>query len=357
LPPDHPTTARDTDGLGVDAGDAANKGTSDIETAGDPSALNALRARVAGAVRVRGYSVRTEKTYFHWIARFLRFHEATDPTKLSGPAVASFLEYLAIQRKVSAATQNQALNALVFLYDKVLGTPLGDIRGFAYAKTTRRLPTVLTRDEVHRLLGSMNGTSRLMAALLYGTGMRLMECIRLRVLDLDFDYRQITVRHGKGGKDRVVPLPDPLEPILRQHLAAARKDFEADRAAGCGEVYLPEALARKYPNAPGEWRWRWVFSASRPSVDPRGNVPRRHHIHESALQKAVRRAAMQADLNKRVTCHTLRHSFATHLLEDGYDIRTVQELLGHADVSTTMIYTHVLNRGGKGVRSPLTALT
>jgi integron integrase len=267
--------------------------------------------------------------------------------------VAAYLEHLAVRRKVSAATQNQALNALVFLYDRVLERPLGDIGGFARARTGRRLPTVLSRSEVRGLLERMEGASRLMAALLYGTGMRLMECVRLRVMDVDFGYGQIRVRHGKGGKDRVVPLPEPLVPLLREHLEEVRGRFEADRAAGHGGVYLPEALARKYPNAPREWGWQWVFPASRLSADPRGNVLRRHHIHESALQKAVRRAALASGIAKRVSCHTLRHSFATHLLEDGYDIRTVQELLGHANLSTTMIYTHVTRKGGLGVRSPL----
>ena len=290
------------------------------------------------------------------MARFIAFCNNRNPCETGGDEVVSFLQHLAVRRNVSASTQNQALNALVFFYDQVLKKPLGDLGDFVRAKRPKRLPVVLTRSEVTMLFHHMKGKQKLMASLLYGTGMRLMDCVRLRVQDIDFGYQQIVVRDGKGKKDRVVPLPERLADALKTHLDEVRSLHREDLERGLGDVYLPGALARKYPNAGKEWGRQYVFPSGRLSVDPRTYKTRRHHIHENGLQKAVKKAALQANIAKRVNCHSLRHSFATHLLENGYDIRTVQELLGHADVSTTMIYTHVLNRGGKGVQSPLDGL-
>ena len=307
-------------------------------------------------IRQRGYSIRTEQAYESWVARFIAFCDNQDPRKLGADEVVSFLQHLAVRRNVAASTQNQALNALVFFFDQALNQPLGDMGGFVRAKRPKRLPVVLTQREVQKLLGEMNGRQRLMASLLYGTGMRLMDCVRLRVQDIDFEYRQIVIRDGKGKKDRVVPLPERMIEILKAHLKEVQELHRNDLENGGGEVYLPDALFRKYPSAAREWGWQYVFPSGRLSVDPRSGKVRRHHIHENGLQKAVKKATAQAEITKRVNCHALRHSFATHLLENGYDIRTVQELLGHADVSTTMIYTHVLNRGGQGVRSPLDSI-
>ncbi|CAK0755729.1 Integrase/recombinase [Gammaproteobacteria bacterium] len=307
-------------------------------------------------IHQRNYSIRTEGAYRTWVERYLTFIKNRDLNSTGIAEVVSFLETLVLKRNVSASTQNQALNALVFLYENVLGKPLGDMGNFQRAKRQKYLPVVLTRSEVTRLLEKMDGIYHLMASLLYGTGIRLMECLRLRVKDIDFEYRQITVRDGKGKKDRVVPLPEKLIAPLQTHLERIKTMHDQDLQHGYGEVYLPFALAEKYPNASKEWGWQYAFPSGKLSVDPRGGSVRRHHLHETNLQKAIREAAMTAQLTKLVNCHALRHSFATHLLEFGYDIRTVQELLGHSDVSTTMIYTHVLNRGGKGVRSPLDAL-
>ena len=304
-------------------------------------------------IRRRGYSIRTEQTYESWIARFIGYCDNRNPVDLGGNDIVSFLQYLAVRRNVSASTQNQALNALIFFYNQVVKKPVGELGDFIRAKRPKKLPVVLSRNEVARLIENMEGRQRLMASLLYGAGMRLMDCIRLRVQDVDFEYRQIVVRDSKGQKDRVVPLPEQLTGALKAHLAQVRTLHRGDLEQGRGEVYLPEALARKYPGASREWGWQYVFPSARFSVDPRSGKIRRHHIHENSLQKAVKKAAKRADIAKRVNCHALRHSFATHLLEKGYDIRTVQELLGHSDVSTTMIYTHVLNQGGKGVKSPL----
>ena len=353
LGPDHPTVARDYQPLPGGA----------RQPAGEPATFEAIRQthgalldQVAVAVRVRGLAIRTEQTYLHWIMRYIGFLGNADPTEKGAEEAAAFLEYLAVERKVSASTQNLALNGLVFLYREVLKRGDLDLGGFARAKRPRRLPTVLTHAEVAALLARLSGTHRLMASLMYGTGMRLMECVRLRVQDIDFGYAQIAVRNAKGGKDRVVPLPERLVEGLREHLARVRELHRGDLKEGLGEVYVPDALARKFPNAARDWRWQYVFPSGRISTDPRSGAMRRHHLHENALQKAVNRAAQEAGITKRVGTHTLRHSFATHLLQAGYDIRTVQELLGHADVSTTMIYTHVLNRGGKGVKSPLDGL-
>ncbi len=304
------------------------------------------------AIRRRAYSIRTEQTYEQWVRRFIQYCGGRSVKQLGSVDVQSFLEHLAVHGNVTAGTQNQALSALVFLFREVLNRPL-ELGTFVRARRPRTLPVVLTRDEVSALLTELSGSRRLMASLLYGTGMRLMEVVRLRVKDVDFGYRQIVVRNAKGAKDRVVPLPEASMLPLRDHLADVRKLFEEDLSSGLANVYLPDALCRKYPNAPREWIWQYVFPSGRVSVDPRSSAVRRHHIHENGLQKAVKKAASAAGIRKKVSCHALRHSFATHLLEAGYDIRTVQELLGHADVSTTMIYTHVLNRGGRGVRSPL----
>ncbi len=319
----------------------------ELSTGNDP-----VLDRVRSEIRLRQYSIRTEKAYLDWITRFLSFHNNQHPSSLAAGAVKLYLEYLVERKNVAASTQNQALNALVFLFEQVLEQPLGDLGEYLRAKKPKRLPTVLSRGEVESLLGRMDGAPALMAGILYGSGLRLMECARLRVKDIDFERGQIVVRQGKGRKDRLTMLPERYRPGLRSHLEAVRQKHHADLANGFGEVYLDPALERKYPGAARQWHWQYVFAASRLSVDPRSGKTRRHHAHERNLQLAVKQAARQAGITKHVTCHTLRHSFATHLLESGYDIRTVQELLGHRDVSTTMIYTHVLNRPGVGVLSP-----
>ena len=313
-------------------------------------------ARLSSVIQTRGMSIRTEKTYLGWVCRYLLFFDSRAPCQLGPKDVAAFLEYLALERNVAASTQNQALNALVFLYDKVLGRPIGDLGAFRRAKRPKRVPVVLSRDEVRRLLAELKGMHWLIGSLLYGTGTRLMEALRLRVQDVEFDRRLVVVRRGKGDKDRVVPLPDSLAEPMGRHLQAVRALHHRDLEAGFGETLLPDALARKYPSAPRQWRWQFVFPSGRLSRDPYSTTTRRHHLHETSVQKAVAAAARGAGITKRASCHTLRHSFATHLLESGYDIRTVQELLGHSDVATTQIYTHVLNRGGIAVRSPLDAV-
>ncbi len=315
-------------------------------------------SRLVLVIRVKHYSIRTEQVYVNWFCRFVAFHDFKDPSVLPSSAIARFLEYLVVNRNVASSTQGQALNALIFFYRHVMNMENIDVGDFSHSKRPRRLPVVLTRDEVGSLLIKIdNPVYRLMANLLYGCGMRLMECVRLRIQDVDFGYHQILIRNAKGNKDRVVPLPEMLVDRLKQQIKHAGVVHAADLEAGFGEVYLPHALARKYPNAPRELLWQYVFPASRISSDPRSGKVRRHHIHENGLQKQVRNAAQRAGLMKRITCHTMRHSFATHLLEAGYDIRTVQELLGHADVSTTMIYTHVLNKPGVSVTSPLDILS
>ena len=312
-----------------------------------------LLDQVRSAIRLRHYSIRTEEAYVNVIRRFILYHRKRHPTEMGVDEIRQYLSHLATDENVAASTQNVALAALLFLYREVLQLDLPLIEGVERAKRPQRIPVVLTVEEVKRVLVQMSGTHHLMASLLYGAGLRLMECVRLRVKDLDFDYRQLIVRDGKGEKDRRTILPQPLMEPLRHHLARVRLQHEEDMRLGCGRIYLPYALERKYPRAASEWVWQYVFPAAKLSVDPRTGEQRRHHASEDRLQKAVKRAIQEAGVNKRASCHTLRHSFATHLLEDGYDIRTIQELLGHADISTTMIYTHVLNRGGKGVRSPL----
>ena len=313
--------------------------------------------KVADAIRTRHYSLRTEQTYTDWVKRFILFHGKRHPMDMGEQEVAEFLTYLAVRRNVAASTQNQALNALVFLYREVLDRPLSEnIRGIVRAKRPKRLPVVLTVKEVSAILSQLRGTQWLIACLQYGSGLRLIESVRLRVMDIDFDHRAIMVRNGKGAKDRVVTLADELVLPLQRHMANVKTLFEGDLAAGYGCVYLPHALARKYPKACKEWKWQYVFPATRLSRDPRSGIKRRHHIDASTIQKAVTTAVRQAAINKKASCHTLRHSFATHLLERGMDIRTVQEQLGHKDVRTTQIYTHVLNRGGLAVRSPLSGV-
>jgi integron integrase len=304
-------------------------------------------------IRSRHYSYRTETSYLDWVRRFIAFHGYANPGGLNAPAaVKSYLDYLAVEREVTASTQNQALNALVFFYGEVLQKPIGEIEEFARAKRPRRLPEVMTRDEVQRLLSRMSGITGLMAGLMYGSGIRLMECVRLRVKDIDFTRHQIMVRDGKGQKDRVTMLPERFAAPLQEHLPRVKVTYEQDLAQGTADVYIWPALARKYPNMGKEWIWQYMFPAKTLSVDPRSGKVRRHHINETLVQKAVKEAAAGAAINKRISCHPLRHSFATHLLEAGYDIRTVQELLGHANVITTMIYTHVLKRPGLSVKSP-----
>jgi integron integrase len=314
-----------------------------------PKLLDQLR----DALRARHYSIRTEDAYVDWARRFILFHHKQHPAQLGSAEVNAFLTHLAVHGRVSASTQGQALSALLFLYGKVLHLELDGPLPLIRAKKPERLPTVLSKAEVQAVLRHLAGDYLLMAQLLYGSGLRLMECVRLRVKDVDFAMRQITVRDGKGMKDRVTMLPAPVCPALEAHLVRVRQLHDADLADGLGAVYLPFALERKYPNANREWGWQYLFPSDRVSSDPRTGLRRRHHVDESGLQKAVRQAAQRAGLVKPVSCHTFRHSFATHLLEAGYDIRTVQELLGHKDVKTTMIYTHVLNRGGLAVRSPL----
>lgn len=315
-----------------------------------------LLDQVRDMIRKRHYSIRTEQAYVQWIRRFIIFHGKKHPKDMGEKDISQYISYLATDKKVSSSTQNQALNAIVFLYKQVLKMDLGDFGPMERAKKPERLPTVLSKSEVTRLLAIMNDRYRLMAKLLYGCGLRLMECVRLRVKDIDFERNQITVRDGKGMKDRTTMLPEQLKPLLADHLEKVRVIHQEDLKRGWGEVYLPFALERKYRNAAREWAWQYVFPSGKVSKDPRSQKMRRHHIDESALQKAVRYAARSVGLTKPVSPHTFRHSFATHLLENGYDIRTVQELLGHKNLSTTMIYTHVINKGGRGVQSPLDTL-
>lgn len=309
-----------------------------------------LLDRVRAAIRARHYSRRTEKAYVAWIRRYIFFHGKRHPAEMGGRELTRFLTSLAVDGKVAASTQNQALSALLFLYREVLERRVPWLDNLVYAKRPHHLPVVLTPEEVRAVLTEIHGVPRLMAILLYGAGLRLLECARLRVQDLDIGRNQIVVRSGKGSKDRLTTLPVAIKPDLVRHLASVRAQHQVDLQAGAGWVELPGALGKKYPHAGREWAWQWVFPATRVYVDRLTGERRRHHLHESVLQRAVKTAALRAGIPKRVTCHTFRHSFATHLLEANYDIRTVQELLGHTDVSTTQIYTHVLNRG-PGARS------
>lgn len=302
---------------------------------------------------MRHLSLRTEQSYIQWMRRYILFHHKRHPREMGETEIRAFISHLAVSENISASTQTVALSALLFLYRDVLKQELPYVANIERAQKPKRLPVVFTRDEVKRLLANLEGMHWLIGALLYGSGLRLMECLRLRVKDIDFTYGQITVRDGKGEKDRITMLPAKLKSPLTRHLQKIKVLHEEDLRAGYGEVFLPYALARKYANAPKQWGWQYVFPAARRSLDPRSGKERRHHLSDQAVQKAVKKAMQKARVVKNGSCHTLRHSFATHLLEKGYDIRTVQELLGHKDVRTTMIYTHVLNRGGKGVLSPI----
>jgi integron integrase len=320
-----------------------------MASANEPRLLDQVRE----VIRLRHYSIRTEQAYVQWIRRFITFHGRRHPREMGAQELTAFLSDLAVQSNVAASTQNQALHAILFLYRDVLKIDMPWLERVQRAKKPQRLPVVFTRDEVKALLAQLQGTKWLMAMLTYGSGLRLLECLRLRVKDVDFYYRQLLIRDAKGQKDRVTMLPNSLIDPLRTHLARVRQLHEVDLRDGYGRVYLPHALAAKYSNADREWGWQYVFPSSRRSIDPRSGTERRQHAPEDALQRAVKMAIRRSGIVKPGSVHTLRHSFATHLLESGYDIRTVQELLGHADVKTTMIYTHVLNRGGRGVVSPV----
>lgn len=361
LPQSHATIARDYHRPNVPP-QQLNK-TTNLSTSEDRF-INKIRNKfpkefhkLISEIRVKNYAIKTEQVYERWIARYIAYHEMKSPVELKENDVVAFLEDLVINRRVSGSTQGQALCAIVFFYKFVLEKKLGELGQFRYSNRPRRLPVVLTKAEVSSVLSAIsNNTYRLMANLLYGCGLRLIECHRLRVFDIDFSYNQIFIRNTKGNKDRVVPLPQSLVGALKKQIERVKEIHEKDLAKGLGEVYLPYALERKYPNAAKEIGWQYVFPASKVSVDPRSEKVRRHHIYETSLQKQIKKAAKSVGIYKRVTSHTFRHSFATHLLENGSDIRTVQELLGHADVSTTMIYTHVLNKPGVSVVSPLDQL-
>jgi integron integrase len=332
----------------IDGGIHKQAGAQTLPLRPTPKLLDQVRQ----AIRTRHYSYRTEKAYVHWIKRFIFFHDKHHPAEMGEAEIGRFLSSLATERHVSASTQNQALNALLFLYREIIKKDIGYVDGVVRAKRPHRLPVVLTRQEVRSILGRLEGSDWLMAMLLYGAGLRLMECLRLRIKDIDFTTNGIVVRAGKGDKDRHTMLPAAVKEPLAKHLELIKRQHQRDLERGLGQVALPNALERKYPNAGKEWGWQWVFPATSHYTDRVTGERRRHHLHESVLQKAVKEAVQKAGVPKPASPHTFRHSFATHLLEDGYDIRTVQELLGHTDVTTTMVYTHVLNRGGKGVFSP-----
>jgi integron integrase len=313
--------------------------------------------QVREAIRVRHYSYRTEQAYIGWIERFIRFNHGRHPGELSEKEIGKFLTHLAVRENVAASTQNQALSALVFLFKQILGKELNEMTDIIWAKKPRRLPVVLSRSETKSVLDNLSGVYWIIGNLLYGSGLRLMECLRLRVKDIDFRYQQIIVRSAKGEKDRITMLPEIVKPVLKKHLEKVERLHRKDIKDNLSGVYMPYALERKYPNAQKSPGWFWVFPSSKISFDPRSGKQRRHHIHHGVVQKAVGEAIKRAGIVKPAGCHTLRHSFATHLLESGYDIRTVQELLGHSSVSTTMVYTHVLKKGGVGVKSPADSLT
>jgi integron integrase len=314
-----------------------------------PKLLDVVRNRL----RARHFSIRTEDTYLGWIRRFIHFHGKRHPAEMGRAEVEAFLTHLAVDAKVAASTQNQALSSLLFLYRDVLELDIGWLTDVVRARRPERLPVVLSAEEVRRVLAHLEGQHLLMANLMYGSGLRVMETLRLRVKDIDFAYHQVTVRDGKGAKDRVTVLPDGLVDPLLRHLDQLKVRHEVDLSNGFGAVHMPYALDRKYPNAGRDWGWQWVFPSDRLSVDPRSGVRLRHHLNETSIQRAVKGALRKAGVHKHASCHTFRHCFATHLLERGYDIRTVQELMGHKDVATTQIYTHVMKRGAGAVKSPL----
>jgi len=338
--------------MGTVSGRPGMQSTGQSPAGRDPKLLD----RVREAIRVRHYSRRTERTYVQWIKRFIVFHGIRHPAQMDKTEVSQFLTHLAVVKNVSASTQSQAFNALLFLYKSVLGMDIGFLEGVVRARRPRRLPVVLIPQEVKAVLDQLEGISHLVCILLYGAGLRFLDCLRLRVKDIDFVRNEITVRDGKGNKDRVTMLPARAKEPLEAQLARVRRLHQADLRKGLGRAPLPDALLRKYPNADREWCWQYVFPASTHYTDSVTGVRHRHHVHESVIQKAVHEAVRRAGITKPASCHTFRHSFASHLLENGYDIRTVQELLGHEDVKTTMIYTHVLNKGGRGVRSPADSL-
>jgi len=348
---DHATVRRETDRVKVDFSAYELD-----EQAALPGGADGVLNSVKKKVREKGYSIRTEEAYLYWCTRFLRFHRCSDPDELNEESVQVYMSYLVLRRNASAASQRQALNSIVFLFRQVCGRELGNFGNYIQSKKPKQLPVVLSMDETRALLRELKGAKHLMGALMYGSGLRLMECIRLRVQDVDFECNRILVRGGKGGKSRVVPLPNRYISDLRKQIALVTDLHEQDCQAGFGEVYVPPEVAHKMPKAGWDLKWRYLFPSARLSFDQRSGKTRRHHAHENGIQKAVKQASEKAGIMKRVTCHTLRHSFATHLLEGGADIRTVQELLGHADVSTTMIYRHVMNRPGLTVKSPLDLL-
>ena len=311
-----------------------------------------LLDQVRNQIRLKHYSIRTEESYINWIKRFIFFHDKKHPKEMAEKEVVAFLTHLAVDGNVAASTQNQAMSAILFLYREVLQIELGNITNHIRAKRPRKLPVVFTKTEARLVIKELKGVYKLLAILMYGGGLRVLECVRLRVKDIDFQYNQITIRDGKGQKDRITMLPRGIKGALQLHLKKVQIIHQEDLMDGFGEVFLPFALAKKYPNAAQKWLWQYAFPASRRSRDPRSGKTRRHHFDESSVQKAVKNAIEKAGVNKHGSCHSLRHSFATHLLENGYDIRTVQELLGHKDVKTTMIYTHVLNKGPRAVDSP-----
>jgi len=322
----------------------------------NPNKPRKLLDQVRDVMRLKHYAYRTEIIYSGWIKRFIFFHDKKHPKDMGEPEVEAFLTWLAVDQKVAKSTQNQAFNALIFLYRDVLERPLEGRINAVRSRKKERLPVVMSKEEIQRVLNGMSGPTQLMAKLLYGSGFRLMECIKLRVKDIDFEINEIRVRSGKGDKDRLVPLPESIKTALSIHLERVKLIHEKDLADGHGEVYLPQALSRKYPDAAKEWRWQYVFPSTKISRDPRTDLTRRHHMDPSSLDRAIKRAVKLAGITKRVTSHTFRHSFATHLLQTGTDIRTIQSLLGHNNVSTTMIYTHVLRQGAQGVKSPLDQL-
>ena len=326
----------------------------------DPASSSAqppkLLDRLREALCSRHYSRRTEQTYCHWVKRFIFFHNLRHPAQMAEPEINAYLTHLAVKEKVSASTQNQALSALLFLYRQVLDRKIGDLGEVIRARKSRHVPVVMTREEIKAVLVNLAGDKWLMGSLMYGAMLRPMECLRLRVQDIDFARNEILIRDGKGAKDRITMLPESLKPPLQDHLKKVNARHERDMADGWGRVEMPYALDRKYPNAAAEWRWQWVFPQENRWKNTKTGEEGRHHVHETILQRVVREAVRKSNIVKHVGCHTFRHSFATHLLEGGYDIRTIQELLGHKDVSTTMIYTHVLNKGGHGVRSPVDGL-